>query len=148
MWCSRFIQIYAFYWLRPASSAFSFVRKYNWLGCHNDNEMRNAKCADYCLFPILCLSSHCGILLPVINTLFWIRRRNYIHSRSSYDILIQKMMCTSDKFHYNLSIICIIILIHINTNIQTYSRVCILCACELDITTAEKSSKTFVQGAF
>ena len=31
MWCSMFMQIYAVYWLRPASSAFSLARTCNWL---------------------------------------------------------------------------------------------------------------------
>ena len=31
MWCSMFIQIYAVYWLQPASSAFLLARKCNWL---------------------------------------------------------------------------------------------------------------------
>ena len=31
MWCSMFMQIYAVYWLRPASSVFSLVRTCNWL---------------------------------------------------------------------------------------------------------------------
>ena len=35
------MQIYAVYWLRPASSAFSLATT-----CHNGYEMRNATCAD------------------------------------------------------------------------------------------------------
>ena len=31
MWCSMFMQVYAVYWLRPYSSAFSLARTCNWL---------------------------------------------------------------------------------------------------------------------
>ena len=44
---SMFMHIYAVYWLRPASSAFSSARTCNRLAAsHNGNEMRNAICAD------------------------------------------------------------------------------------------------------